>query len=103
MRNQEEDFRMRCPKCGNEVSPDEVFCGQCGTPVTLLAGATDVVNIPSPRNGLPGSYNANTLNNPNYPNVPPMMPQGQGSYPSHMPPPNSWDNATKGVPPSGPL
>ena len=94
---------MRCPKCGNEVSQDEVFCGQCGTPVTLPAGATEMVNTPSPRNGLPGSYNANTLNNPNYPNVPPMMPPGQGSYPPQMPPSNAYNNATIPVPPGGPL
>jgi zinc-ribbon domain len=94
---------MRCPKCGNEVSQDEVFCGQCGTPVTLPAGATDMVNTPSPRNGLLGSYNANMLNNPNYSNVPPVMPQGQGSYPPQMPPSNAYNNATIPVPPSGPL
>jgi len=94
---------MRCPKCGNEVSQDEVFCGQCGTPVTLPAGATEMVNTLSPRNGLPGPYNANMLNSPNYPNVPPMMPQGQGSYPPQMPPSNAYNNATIPVPPSGPL
>lgn len=92
---------MRCPKCGNEVNQDEVFCGQCGTPITLPAGATDMVNTPSPRNELPGPYNANTLNNPNYPNVPPMMPPGQGSYPSQMPPSNAYNNATIPAPPSG--
>ncbi len=23
---------MKCPRCGNEISPEEAFCGQCGTP-----------------------------------------------------------------------
>ncbi len=27
---------MKCPKCGSEISPDEAFCGQCGTPTTIL-------------------------------------------------------------------
>jgi zinc-ribbon domain len=94
---------MRCPKCGNEVSQDEVFCGQCGTPITLPAGATEMVNTPSPRNGLPGPYNANALNNPHYPNVPPLMPPGQSSYPPQLPPSNAYNNATRPVPPSGPL
>ncbi len=73
---------MRCPRCGNEVGQDEVFCGQCGTPMTLPAQATDMVNTPSPRSGLPGSYN------PNYP---------------IMPPSNTYNNATMPVPPGGPL
>ena len=59
---------MRCPKCGNEVSQDEIFCGQCGTPITLPAQATEMVNTPSPRSGQPGAYNPN---NPNYSNMSP--------------------------------
>lgn len=26
---------MKCPKCGNEVDREEVFCGQCGTPTSI--------------------------------------------------------------------
>ena len=28
---------MRCPNCSNEISQEETFCGQCGTPVILSA------------------------------------------------------------------
>ncbi len=28
---------MRCQNCGNEISLEETFCGQCGTPVILSA------------------------------------------------------------------
>lgn len=37
---------MRCPKCGNELRPEEAFCGQCGTPIT--PGSSSVM---SPRSG----------------------------------------------------
>lgn len=33
---------MKCPKCGNEVSPDEAFCGQCGTPNTAQGQPTEM-------------------------------------------------------------
>jgi hypothetical protein len=90
---------MRCPRCGNEVSPNEAFCGQCGTPMSLPAQPTEMVNTATPHNGLPGTYNAN---NPNYPNIPPTG-QGQGTYPSQMPPSNVYNNATISSQPSGPL
>src|SRR6266699_260506 len=50
---------MRCPRCGNEVSRDEVFCGQCGAPITNQPPAqpTEMVNTPSPHAGLLSSYN----------------------------------------------
>ncbi len=28
---------MRCPNCSNEISLEETFCGQCGTPIVLSA------------------------------------------------------------------
>src|SRR6267142_3560383 len=31
---------MNCPRCGNEVSQEEAFCGQCGTPNTPPARPT---------------------------------------------------------------
>jgi hypothetical protein len=39
---------MRCPNCSNEISLEETFCGQCGTPVIISAKPTD----PSNRQGL---------------------------------------------------
>lgn len=53
---------MRCPRCGNEVGPNEAFCGQCGTPNAPPAQSTEMVSTPAPhtRNGLLSSYNPNT-------------------------------------------
>src|SRR5215469_16800191 len=49
---------MKCPNCGNELSPGEVFCGQCGTPNILPAQPTEMVNTPQSRHGLlSGKYN----------------------------------------------
>ena len=50
---------MRCPNCGNEVGPQESFCGQCGTPNMPPARPTEMVNTPSPRSGLASGYNTN--------------------------------------------
>ncbi len=47
---------MKCPKCGNEVGPDEAFCGQCGTPNMPPARPTEMVNTPSPRSGFVNTY-----------------------------------------------
>ncbi len=35
---------MRCPNCSNEISFEETFCGQCGTPVILSAKPVDPTN-----------------------------------------------------------
>src|SRR5215467_927690 len=32
---------MRCPNCSNEISLEETFCGQCGTPVVVSAKPVD--------------------------------------------------------------
>src|SRR5947209_17557641 len=49
---------MICPTCGNEISQDEVFCGQCGTPGTSSVKPTEMVQTPPPYNGLLNSgYN----------------------------------------------
>jgi hypothetical protein len=49
---------MKCPNCSNELSPGEVFCGQCGTPNILPAQPTEMVNTPQSRHGLlSGKYN----------------------------------------------
>jgi hypothetical protein len=45
---------MKCPTCGNILTPGEVFCGQCGTPAVTPPGyqAPTHMNMPSPRSGL---------------------------------------------------
>ena len=48
---------MKCPRCGNEVSSEEAFCGQCGTPnVAPQALPTEMVHTPPPGNGRPTPY-----------------------------------------------
>jgi zinc-ribbon domain len=50
---------MRCPNCSNEISLEEVFCGQCGTPVILSAKSTGTINGPQNHQGLLNSgYNS---------------------------------------------
>lgn len=43
---------MNCPNCGNEVGPDEVFCGQCGTPNIPPAQPAETVQTRPVRSGL---------------------------------------------------
>ncbi|HJT57880.1 MAG TPA: zinc-ribbon domain-containing protein [Ktedonobacteraceae bacterium] len=53
---------IRCPNCGNEISPGETFCGQCGTPNMPPAQPTEMVNSQSVRDGLLNSgYNTTPL------------------------------------------
>jgi len=70
---------MRCPRCGNEVSRDEVFCGQCGASITNQPPAqpTEMVNTPSPRSGLLSSYNTRVAPPPG-PYNPGTVPQAPG-------------------------
>jgi hypothetical protein len=50
---------MKCPNCGNDLNPEEVFCGQCGTPNLPTAKPTEMVNTPPSRHGLlSGGYQA---------------------------------------------
>jgi hypothetical protein len=53
---------MKCPRCGNELTPEEAFCGQCGTPTSVPPPVqpTEMVGLPSLRSGLLGPYNATT-------------------------------------------
>ena len=70
---------MRCPNCSNEISLEETFCGQCGTPVILSTKPIDPTN----RQGLlsSGYYSANSPASDTYKsgmrpssnNQPPMM------------------------------
>lgn len=48
---------MRCPKCGNEISQDEAFCGQCGSPTRPIGQHTEMVQ--APRSGLLKTFNQN--------------------------------------------
>ena len=84
---------MKCPNCGNELSPEEVFCGQCGAPNMPPAKPTERVNIPPSRQGLlsggyntvlsppPGTYQSGMLPPPNdQPVVGPPGPQQPGGF-----------------------
>lgn len=84
---------MKCPNCSNELSPGEVFCGQCGTPNLLPAQPTEMVNSPQSRHGLlSGKYNI-VISPPsatyksgllppsnNQPALSPPVPQQQGGF-----------------------
>ena len=72
---------MRCPKCGNEVSQDEAFCGQCGTPTRPLPQRTEMVQ--APRSGLLQTYNQN--NSP----TPEVAPDAYGTSP--IPPASAYN------------
>ena len=73
---------MRCPNCSNEISLEETFCGQCGTPVILSAKPVDPTN----RQGLlsSGYYSVTSPSSDTYKsgmlpqsdNQPPMMSSG---------------------------
>src|SRR5438874_12711162 len=80
---------MRCPKCGNEVSQDEAFCGQCGTPTLPPAHPTEMVYTPPQRSGLLNSYNPNTINNTNNPNLPASPPNAYNT--GMLPPPQTYN------------
>jgi zinc ribbon protein len=55
---------MRCPNCSNEISLEETFCGQCGTPIILSAKPIDPTN----RQGLlsSGYYGGNSPSSDTY-------------------------------------
>ncbi len=76
---------MKCSRCGNEVSPEEAFCGQCGAPMRQAAAPTEMINTPSPRPGYPGAYQA--TGRPNIPNAPnTSFPPSSSIYQRGMPP-----------------
>src|SRR5207302_2183249 len=80
---------MRCPKCGNEVSQDEAFCGQCGTSTLPQAHPTEMVYTPPQRSGLLNSYNPNNPNNNNMPSIPVSPPNAYNS--GMFPPPQTYN------------
>ncbi len=56
---------MKCPRCGNEVSTDEAFCGQCGLPnAPQVAPPTAMVQRPSSQSGHLNSYPTQNASNP---------------------------------------
>lgn len=79
--DQEEDLSMKCPKCGNEVGPDEAFCGQCGTPNMPPARPTEMVNTPSPRSGYLNTRNVPGTGIPGTQGVP-GTPVQNGAFPA---------------------
>ncbi len=78
---------MRCPNCGNEVGPQEAFCGQCGTPNMPPARPTEMVNTPSPRSGMLSGYNIN-MPSSSYPYNSATSSPSAGSLPPNQEP--SW-------------
>ena len=88
---------MKCPRCGNEVSSEEAFCGQCGMPnVAPQALPTEMVHTP-PSNGRPTPYvnNGNggmqnpygappSVNRQGAPFPPASSPQSMPSAPSNQ-------------------
>jgi hypothetical protein len=86
---------MKCPICGNEVGPEEAFCGQCGTPIIPNRPIQPTEPVP-PQNSLLRSYNTN--NNTNLP--PGMQPPSYNTVPysTGMQPP-----ANNLMPPNQPL
>jgi hypothetical protein len=92
---------MRCPKCGNELSREEAFCGQCGAPTMLPARPPETANPPAPRTGgLLRSYNTNAAP-PSSPYNTQAMPRSSPYHPGMMSPPaNSYNVGTP--PPSQP-
>src|SRR5438270_9899464 len=55
---------MRCLNCSNEISLEETFCGQCGSPIIISARPVD----PSNHNGLlsSGYYSTNSPSSDTY-------------------------------------
>lgn len=77
---------MRCPKCGNEVGPEEAFCGQCGTPMMPAAQLTEMVQTTPSYNGLPGKYTRHLPSSSNSYNTG-MQPSPNGYNTGMLPPP----------------
>jgi len=83
---------MKCPRCGNEVSAEEAFCGQCGNPNTPPAQPTEMVQKPLPHSGHLNSYPAEGTFGPQNPahrqngqNVQPFANTQRPSLPQQAP------------------
>jgi hypothetical protein len=71
---------MRCPKCGNELSQDEAFCGQCGTATMPPGQATEMMQAPPSGSFNAANYNGNGSPLPTPGSYTANLPQGM--YPS---------------------
>jgi hypothetical protein len=78
---------MRCPNCSNDITLEETFCGQCGTPVILTAKPIDPTN----RQGLLSSGNYNVSFSSSDINKSGMLPSSN-NQPSMMPPGSQQQN-----------
>ncbi len=85
---------MKCPKCGNQLTQEEVFCGQCGTPISMkpTVPQTEIASMPSPRSGLLKAH---------HPTTPFTLEQSNGYNPGSSPTPPQTQNPTT-THPSGP-
>ena len=83
--------RMKCRTCGNEVSSEEAFCGQCGTPtVAPQALQTEMMHTSPPRTGQLNGYPPNETfgaQNNTRGGTPPLHTQGPSFPPSASMPP----------------
>lgn len=95
--------RMKCRTCGNEVSSEEAFCGQCGTPtVAPQALQTEMMHTPPPRSGRLNGYPPNETfgaQNNTRGGTPPINTQGASFPPSASipPPPTPQSAASQGT------
>ncbi len=80
---------MKCPKCGNEVSQEEAFCGQCGAPKAPSANATEMVSTPPPLSGrLSSQFSAGPFTSAQPPHT--FHPGTQAPSRTNMPPTSSF-------------
>jgi hypothetical protein len=92
---------MICPNCGNELGPEEVFCGQCGAQTLPSVKPTEMVQTPPAQSGLVNNaYNTQPMSGASY--VPGM--QSAQSVQSNQPPARPSGalppNVPAGVPPA---
>jgi len=86
---------MKCPRCGNEVSSEEAFCGQCGTPnAAPPALQTEMVHTP-PSNGRSNPYgDSGNVGTQNPYQSPPSVNRQGASFPP------STSSSARSMPPS---
>ncbi|GHO90866.1 hypothetical protein KSF_009140 [Reticulibacter mediterranei] len=87
---------MKCPKCGNEVSQEEAFCGQCGAPKTPPANATEMVGTPPPSGRLGSQYPAGPFTSAQPPHT--FHPGTQAPSRTNIPPSSSFISQQNAAP-----